>query len=40
MVRDRTLRGADNADVTIVVRDDSPEAVCQVRAALAIAGKC
>jgi hypothetical protein len=40
MVRDRTILGADPANVTIVVRDGSPEAVCQVTVALTTAGKC
>ena len=36
MVKDRTLEKAEPADVSIVVRDGSPEPVCTVRAALKI----
>ena len=40
MVRDKTLRRADPTNVSIVVRDGSPEPVSQVTIALTTAGKC
>jgi hypothetical protein len=40
MMKDRAARKADPADVSIAVRDGSPESVCVVTVALKIAGDC
>jgi len=36
MIRDRAQRGAEPADISLIVRDGSPEPVCTVTVALTI----